>query len=143
MRKIIEKIRVWWQSFKYFVIVDPEDNSVTLSKKLFDHIKDNADGEEAKVFVFRVKDSTSYGFVLNPTLEEPTILCDIQYNEKYKCIGFETLLPTVVRILYDYGIHKFAKVKLSVSTQRTVDKQLFYKIERPNEKHIRRINKEA
>ena len=59
---IFKKITNWWQSLRFYVIADPEDNSITLSKALFNHIKDNAqEGEEARVFVFKVEQS--YGFM--------------------------------------------------------------------------------
>ena len=85
---IFKKIKNWWQSLRFYAIADPADNSVTLSKALFSHIKSNAkEGDEARVFVFRV--DKAYGFMANPDIEQPTQMCDIQYNEKYRCIGFD------------------------------------------------------
>ena len=55
----------------------------------------------------------------DPGIAEPTQLCQIQYNGKYRCIGFETLCPSVGRILYEYGLPALRPVKLSVSIKRT------------------------
>lgn len=49
---IIQKLKTWWQSLNYYVIADPADNSITLSKRLFLHIKKKAkESDAAKVFV--------------------------------------------------------------------------------------------
>ena len=59
-------------------------------KRLFLHIKGKAKkGDAAQVFVFRIAGQDSFGFTVNPNIGQPTQLCDIQYNDKYKCIGFE------------------------------------------------------
>lgn len=134
---IFKKVIKWWQSFRYYVIADPADNSVTLSKALFGHIKNNAhEGDEARVFMFKV--AQSYGFMTNPGIEQPTQMCDIQYNDKYRCIGFETLCPSVGKIIYDYGLPADRRIKLSVSVCLTPQGKTYYKLERPNAKHIRK-----
>ncbi len=138
---IIKKLKIWWQSLWYYVIVDPADNSVTLSKALFTHIKKNAkEGETARVFVFKVTHTGMFGFMTNPDIKQPTQLCDIQYNDKYRCIGFETLCPSVGRILYDYGINDTLRVKLSVSVHKTWQGKFYYQIDKPHDKHIRKYS---
>lgn len=137
---IFKKVKKWWQSLRYYVILDPADNSVTLSKALFNHIKDNAhEGDEARVFVFKVSGSENYGFMANPGIEQPTQMCDIQYNDKYRCIGFETLCPSVGRIFYDYGLNATKSVKISVSIHSTPQGKVYYQIEKPDAKHIRKF----
>ena len=139
---IFNKITKWWQSFRFYIIADPADNSVTLSKALFNHMKDNAhEGVEARIFVSKISDSSSFGFMTNPSIEQPTQMCNIQYNGKYRCIGFETLCPSVGQILYTYGLNASQRVKLSVSVCRTVQGKVYYQIERPHEKHIRKYTK--
>lgn len=134
---IFKKVKKWWQSLRYYVIADPADNSVTLSKALFNHIKDNAhEGDEARVFVFKV--AQNYGFMTNPGIEQPTLMCNIQYNDKYRCIGFATLCPSVGLILYGYGLPADRRVKLSVSVCRTTQGKLYYQFDRPDAKHIRK-----
>lgn len=122
-----------------YVIVDPNDNGVTLSRALFNHIKRNAHSDETpKVFVFRI--SNSYAFAINPPLDNrPTVLADIQYNSKYRCIGFEALCPTVGRILYDYGLPEDAICKLSVTVQQC-NNLTYYLIEHPHEKFNRKYS---
>lgn len=132
MMNILKKIQNWYWSLRLYVILDPADNSVTLSKKLFSHIRKYSDtADKAVVFVFCVSDSGLFAFMLNPNIEKPTQICDIQYNEKYKCIGFETLNPSVGRILYDYNLPAESKCKLSVSVKETNNK-LYYQIDKPS-----------
>ncbi len=132
---MIKRLRLWlinrWRWYRHralFVIADPSDNSITLSRALFDHM-DVMSQQQAKAFVFtvpcgsatgkshsarRVSAGKRYAFILNPQLEQPTQLCDIQYNSKHRSIGFESLCPTVNRIFYDYAIQASSPVKLSV-----------------------------
>lgn len=133
MVTIFNKIQNWYRSLRLFVILDHADNSVTLSKHLFNHIRNNSGvAEKATVFVFRISDTGLFGFMLNPDIDKPTQLCDIQYNGKYKCIGFETLNPSVGRILYDYGLSAQHCYKLSVSSVKTTNGKLFYQIDKPS-----------
>mgnify|MGYP007012483212 CR=1 FL=1 len=145
---MIKKFRLWlmrvWRWYRHrslYVIVDPADNSVTLSRGLFDHM-DVINKEEAKVFVFHLcnavtenKDRSGalYAFTLNPDIKQPTQLCDIQYNSKYHSIGFETLCPTVNRILYDYALPN-CKTKLSVEPATVTDNMNIYIILSPYDK---------
>lgn len=133
------KLKQWWQSLRFYVIADPTDNSVTLSKQLFRHIQRSAkEGDKAGVFVFRIPDKDAFGFMVNPTIEQPTQLCDIQYNNKYKCIGFETLCPTVGSIFYHYALPAHQRIKLSVSVHKTTSGITYYQFDKPNEKYIRK-----
>lgn len=139
---VIQKLKTWWQSLNYYVIADPADNSITLSKRLFLHIKKKAkESDAAKVFVFRIAEQSSFGFTVNPNIEQPTQLCDIQYNDKYKCIGFESLCPSVGLMLYEHGLPGDSIVKLSVSIHHTSKGLIYYQIEKPNGKYIRKYKK--
>lgn len=141
---IFKSIVKWWQSFRLYVIADPSDNSVTLSKALFRHIKNNArEDEPARVFVFSLgyPYTKRYAFMVNPDIDKPTQLCDIQFNSKYRCIGFETLCPSVGKIFYDYNLPASGRVKLSVSIRKTTHNKMFYLIEKPHDKHIRKFSK--
>ena len=106
-----------------YVIVDASDNSVTISKSVYKSmdIKDNI------VFVFRVEDS--FGFAVDPPLDGETQTTQIQYNEKHKTIGFETLCPSVNLMLHELnlppGVYKFGV------DVRTTKGMKFYKILRP------------
>lgn len=141
LRIMFTRLTNWFRRRTFFVICDPTDNSVTLSKALFKHM-DVMDGDAAKVYVFSLatgvppfKDRGEYGFILNPEFDCETQLADIQYNDKYKSIGFECLVPTVNRIFYDYGLPHDKRVKLSVEVCHTRDIQ-YYKICRPHDKHL-------
>lgn len=138
---VFRKLYRWVRSFRYFVIADPADNSVTLSRRLFQHIRGKAKkGDSPRVFVFRIAENGAFGFMLNPDIDKPTQMCDIQYNDKYRCIGFETLCPSVGRIFYEYGLPDH-RVKLSVSVCETTNGKIYYQFEKPHAKHIRKYQK--
>ena len=75
------------------------------------------------------------------SIGQPTQLCDIQYNDKYKCIGFESLCPSVGLMLYEHGLPGDSIVKLSVSIHHTGKGLIYYQIEKPNGKYIRKYKK--
>lgn len=138
---IIRNVKQWWLSLRYYVIADPADNSITLSKRLFRHIRDNAkEGDSARVYAFRIANESTFGFMVNPDIDKPTQMCDIQYNGKYKCIGFETLCPSVGRILYEYGLPDNYRVKMSVSVHKTPKGGIYYQLDKPNDKHLRKYS---
>ena len=135
---MIKRILRWWRSvrfLRYYVIADSNDNSITFSRKLYKHIELNSHVEDSqaavKVFVFKVPDLNSYGFMINPELDKETQLADIQYNSKYKTIGFESLVPSVNRIFNDYGLPFGSKTKLTVTVRHLPCNKIFYNIERP------------
>lgn len=131
---MLKKFFEWWRSrYGMFVIADAKDNSVTLSQRLFKHMN-VMEQDEAKVYVFYIPDMRSYGFILNPKLDQETQLCEIQYNTKHKCIGFETLIPTVNRIFYDYGMPADICCRLTVKPRKSGNLQ-YYQICPPNGKY--------
>lgn len=114
---MLNRLYNWLHRNECYVIADARDNSITFSKLLAKQL--DIDGlQEAKVYVFEIKDPKNpekrYGFCLNPQFKQETQLADIMYNSKYKCVGFECLVPTVNRIFYDYGLPSGCKCKLSV-----------------------------
>lgn len=133
---MIKKIRQWLDNLSMYVVVDGEDSSVTLSQRLVKDMGVMNMEIQPKVIVFRLPECHSYGFMLNPDIEQETQLCDIQYNDKYKTIGFESLCPTVSRILFDYNI-PVSKCKLSVKKHRIVGGKIYYIICKPNGKFTR------
>lgn len=134
---IFSKLLHKWQSLRYYVIADPADNSITLSKRLFQHIRDNAkEGGDTSVFMFRIPRAGTFGFMPNHDITKPTQLCQIQYNSKYRCVGFETLCPSVGRIFYEYGLPALRPVKLSVSIKRTPQGKVYYQIDVPSSKQF-------
>ncbi len=137
----LAKLMERWRSLRFYVIADPADNSVTLSRRLFLHMKRRAESSgasEASVFVFRIPHHGTFGFMPNHGIDKPTQLCQIQYNGKHKCIGFETLCPSVGRILFDYGLPALRPVRLSVSVRQTPQGKVYYQLEVPTPKLLRR-----
>lgn len=111
--------------------MDPKDNSVTFSKRLCKHIGIESLKDKAEVFVFREPMSGRYGFQINAKdLPDYAAQADIQYNTKYRCVGFESLVPTVNRILFDYHLPHNCKAKLKVFI-KVIAGQNFYLMEPP------------
>jgi len=133
LNNILHKIR----SLRYYVMADPADNSITLSRHLFRHMKAHAGKSgEASVFMFRITEDGAFGFMAGHGITQPTQLCQVQYNEKYKCVGFETLCPSVGRIFFDYGLPALHPVKLSVSVRRTPRGAVYYQLDIPTSKQL-------
>lgn len=143
---ILKTLSRWWLALRYhrhFIIADSRDNSITFSRRLWRHICRNSQSDGAKVFVFKIHEGSVcsvvepsgetplYGFSINPDIEQETQIADIQYNDKYRSIGFESLCPSVCRILYDYGFPFGKQIRLSVIPRRTPLGSLFYQIMRP------------
>ena len=121
---IAKNILKRWRNRGLFVIADARDNSITISKRLY-HLIDRQGIGDAKVYVFRLgtpidgsvcRGSTAtdgdYAFMLNPPISQSTQLADLQFNSRHRCIGFESLVPTVNRIFYDYGLSPHKPVRL-------------------------------
>lgn len=120
--------------FNFFVILDPRDNSITLSGQLFKHLKANAKDKCSEVFVFYIPQNDTFGFTQDYCIEKETQLCKIQYNDKYKCVGFESLCPSVGYILNHYNLPAHKKIKLLVSLSETIDGTQYYEIQKPKGK---------
>lgn len=118
-----------------FVIADAKDNSITFSKGLCS-LLDLWNLEQVKVYVTTltgVEGKKQYAFILNPPIDVPTQLADIMYDSKHKCIGFESLCPTVNRIFYDYNLPADSSCKLSVREGKTANGGItYYMICNPN-----------
>lgn len=119
MRNIIQRIKYR----NLYVDLDPKDTSVTLSKKLFTHMGVMKQ-QEAKVIVIKIGNTVGgpiYAIELNPPIPEEhkeTPMADIQFNTKYHTAGFESLMPTVSRIFYDYNLPATSPVRLRVVPQK-------------------------
>lgn len=126
MKKLYKKILSWFYSRDMFVIADATDNSITFSRALTRHMN-LMHLDEAKVFAFYIPSKLHYAFILNPEFDQETQLADVQYNSKYKSVGFEMLNPTVNRMFYDYRLPHGIKVKLSVKP-RPLGNNFYYAI---------------
>lgn len=126
MKNLFKIILDWFRRRHMYVIADGSDNSITLSRALFHHMG-GMELSEAKVFAFYVPDNNTYGFVLNPSFDQETQLADIQYNEKYKTIGFPMLNPSVARMFYDYQMPALIRAKLNVKA-KTAGEITYYEI---------------
>lgn len=124
---MIKKILQWFDDLAMYVVVDGSDNSISLSKRLVKDMGLMKMNTQPKAIVFRIPEKDSYGFMIDPTVEQETQLNEVQYNDKYRTIGFESLCPTVNRILYDYQLPQ-GRFKLAVKKHRTIEHKVFYEI---------------
>lgn len=135
MAHLLKKIRDTYRAWAYNVLLDPRDNSVTLSKRLFTHMRRNTTDGKAKVFVFYVPAEDTFAFTANHGIEQETVLCDIQYNGRYHCVGFETLCPSVGYILQHYGLPADKQLRTSVSVRKAPNGFTYYQLDRIYDKH--------
>lgn len=142
---LFRKAATLLQSLRLWVTIDPRDNSCTLSRGLFAHIRRR--NRKGTVFVFSIPARGTFGFTVNPDLgDAETQVSEIQYNSKEKCVGFETLNPSVGHILYDYGLPSDRPVRLSVSVWRIRSgdggrTMTYYQLNRPDAERIGHIEK--
>lgn len=138
MNKIIDKIcrLLRFGDYRLKVIADPRDNSITLSKGLFEHMKrNNRIGDKAQVFVFRIpkpNGTMAYGFSTTVP-DQPTVVCDIQYNDLHRTVGFESLCPSVNWVFNDLGLPHDKAAVLKVKAKRLrLSRLLYYEIIPPS-----------
>ena len=118
-----------------FVVLDGRANSVTLSKGIYDHImqKERTDNS---IFVFRLSDRGTYGFCMREDLEElrkaNTAFAQLQFNQKYKKIGFRTEFPSVTAILDEYDLPLNRMVRITCIPRKSAKGEPYYEIMRPN-----------
>ena len=118
-----------------FVVLDGRANSVTLSKCIYDHImqKERTDNS---IFVFRLSDLGTYGFCMREDWEElrkaNTAFAQLQFNQKYKKVGFRSDLPSVTAILDEYNLPIDRMVRLTCIPRKSAKGEPYYEIIRPN-----------
>lgn len=118
-----------------FVVLDGRANSVTLSKGIYDHImqKERTDNS---IFVFRLSDRGTYGFCMREDWEElrkaNTAFAQLQFNQKYKKVGFRSEYPSITAILDDYDLTLDLIVRLTCIPRKSAKGEPYYEIMRPN-----------
>ena len=131
---LIDKIKCF-RHRNDFVVLDGRANSVTLSKGIYDHImqKERTDNS---IFVFRLSDRGTYGFCMREDWEElrkaNTYFTQIQFNQKYKKVGFRTEFPSVTAILDEYDLPLDRMVRLTCIPRKSAKGEPYYEIMRPN-----------
>lgn len=124
----------------FYVIMDPDDNSITVSRDLYHHIDRNFK-DAIDVFMFRVPASGHYAFTINPVqegwLDEEELhgnaegkgspaVSDLSYNSLNRCIGFAAACPTVNLMLTEWDM-PLVKVKVPVKVRKFED-NIYYVI---------------
>lgn len=131
---LIDKVN----SFRHrnvFVVLDGRANSVTISKGIYDHImqKERTDNS---IFVFRLSDRGSYGFCMREDWEElrkaNTAFAQLQFNQKYKKVGFRSDYPSITAILDEYDLPLDRMVRLTCIPRKSAKGEPYYEIMRPN-----------
>ena len=118
-----------------FVVLDGRANSVTLSKGIYDNImqKERTDNS---IFVFRLSDRGTYGFCMREDLEElrkaNTAFAQLQFNQKYKKVGFRSEYPSITAILDEYDLPLDRMVRLTCIPRKSAKGEPYYEIMRPN-----------
>ena len=118
-----------------FVVLDGRANSVTLSKGIYDHImqKERTDNS---IFVFRLSNRGTYGFCMRDDLEElrkaNTSFAQLQFNQKYKKVGFRSEYPSITAILDDYNLPLNRMVRLTCIPRKSAQGEPYYEIMRQN-----------
>lgn len=118
-----------------FVVLDGRANSVTLSKGIYDHImqKERTDNS---IFVFRLSDRGTYGFCMREDWEElrkaNTAFAQLQFNQKYKKVGFRSDYPSVTAILDEYDLPLDRMVRITCIPRKSAKCEPYYEIMRPN-----------
>ena len=118
-----------------FVVLDGRANSVTLSKCIYDHImqKERTDNS---IFVFRLSDRCTYGFCMREDWEElrkaNTAFTQLQFNQKYKKVGFRSDLPSITAILDEYNLPLNRMVRLACIPRKSAKGEPYYEIMLPN-----------
>lgn len=131
---LIDKVN----GFRYrndFVVLDGRANSVTLSKGIYDHImqKERTDNS---IFVFRLSDRGTYGFCMREDCGElrkaNTAFAQLQFNQKYKKVGFRSDYPSITAILDEYNLPLNRMVRLTCIPRKSAQGEPYYEIMRPN-----------
>ena len=123
--KIVAKIKIafyrWVDSHTCRVLIDGNDNSVSLSKGMVKAVG-IYDKDIEGALIVRLCDTGEYAIVFkvkdDPLYNEIPRVSNIQYNCKYKSIGFESLTPMVNRILNDYELPILSKQSFVVKRKR-------------------------
>ena len=109
----------WMDEHTCRVLIDGSDNSVSMSKGLI-KAAGIFDKDIEGALIVRLVSTGEYAIVFKQNGDERIPMANaIQYNSKYKSIGFESLTPTVNRILNDYNLTLMSKQTLWVKKKTT------------------------
>lgn len=115
-----------------YVILDPNTDSVTVSKALYRHM--NIDRRVCfHIFCFRVRENFAFCFREDnkQLCNSDTAFSELSVDTKHNRIGFVMVAPTVNKVLYDYGLPCDKPVRLSVFPVKKHG-LLYYKLQRPS-----------
>lgn len=129
----LQDIIKWFRYRKYHVVLDGRANSVTISKAIYDRIM-STERNKTDIFVFKVSDTQRFCFGMREDFEalvyDNLAVSQLQYNEKYRTIGFRTDKPSVTYILTEYGLPVDKMVRLNVRPRKTCNGETYYEIQK-------------
>jgi hypothetical protein len=124
---MFKKLKEKLSQRKNFVILNPDDNTVTLSNQLFHLLK--KEDKSPMIFMFRISDT--FAFMQNPSLDKETQMCIIDCNVFTKQFYFETLCPSVNLMFYEMRLPADRKQKFYIEICKTPqDNKTYYKLKR-------------
>ena len=103
-----------------FVELDATDNSITLSRRFVNHVKDKIT-EENNVYVFKVLEEYAFAINVKELKNEDTVRAPLQYNDRHKTVGFYAACPSVNRIVYDYNLPDQAIVRVKKKRNNNIE----------------------
>lgn len=119
-RKLRDKIFSAMTNVMLFVELDATDNSITLSRRLVNHVKDKIT-EENNVYVFKVLEEYAFAINVKELKNEDTVRAPLQYNDRHKTVGFYAACPSVNRIVYDYNLPDQAIVRVKKKRKNNIE----------------------
>ena len=119
-RKLRDKIFSAMTNVMLFVELDATDNSITLSRRLVNHVKDKIT-EENNVYVFKVLEEYAFAINVKELKNEDTVRAPLQYNDRHKTVGFYAACPSVNRIVYDYNLPDQAIVRVKKKRNNNIE----------------------
>ena len=124
---LCDMFRTWWTYARLRVMsmlpmevtVDGTDNSCTVNRSLYAGL--NIVGDEKFNRIYSFKAGQNVGFTLAPVqlAGVETVFHELQWNDKYRTVGFELTSPSVAQMLYAMGMPHDAKARLTVKPRLT------------------------
>lgn len=137
-KQLISDIRKYIQRKTHYILVDGRDGTITLGKKVFEAMG----GNDMRSSVMMIKIGDKYAFtneLIFDMIDEGCPSFEVQYNTKYKTVGFNPSTPTLATILYDYGMPHDAVCRLSVQIEDMFNVKYFI-ICPPTEKQLNELD---
>lgn len=125
--KIADYIKKLLRGMRLCVMVDPTDNTLTLSGRLLKELHRRC-GDKNPKRMYMFKRGGEYGFIVDPQQwgdVEDEAFSPLQTDDKTGLVGFALTEPTGIKICYDYGLSVLRPVMIRVRCLKLKDEHLF------------------